>query len=44
MAFYRRLRELVSFIHEGKVRITRSDEKRPDDTKRIGRKFNFDDE
>jgi hypothetical protein len=44
MAFYRRLRELVFFIHQGKVRITRSDEKLLDDTKRVGRKFNFDDE
>ncbi|NOS70677.1 MAG: hypothetical protein HOP33_12195 [Verrucomicrobia bacterium] len=44
MAFYRRLRETVYFIHEGKVSITRGSEKQQDDTKRITRKFDLDDE
>ncbi len=34
MAFYRRLRELVYFVHEGKVRITRGGEKRLDEAKK----------
>jgi len=44
MAFYRRLRELVSFVHEGKVNITGGDEKGSGSMKPILRKFQFDDE
>jgi hypothetical protein len=44
MAFYRRLRELVSFIQDGKVRMTRGDEKPPDETKPLRRRITLEDE
>ena len=39
MAFYRRLRELVSFVEAGKVKIMHGDEITPDEPRRIKRRF-----